>query len=92
MPNSGYNTGEWSQRGTSRGRDARAVSSRWGIGDRSRWLRVRTQFTRPHLPGLLAGAYLRVGQAEAGLQALDEALALAEQTGARSYELTSLYR
>jgi len=41
---------------------------------------------------LLAGAYLRVGQAEAGLQALDEALALAEQTGARSYELTSLYR
>ncbi|MBU0495553.1 MAG: hypothetical protein KKA73_05360, partial [Chloroflexi bacterium] len=44
------------------------------------------QAFRPYQFTLLAGAYWQAGQVTEGLQMLDEALALVEQTGARSCE------
>ena len=49
------------------------------------------QLMRPHFLALLADAYGRVGQAEAGLKMLAEALAVVDRTEARMYE-AELYR
>ena len=43
-------------------------------------------FQRPHFLGMLAEVYRSLGQPEAGLTALSEALTLVEQTGERYYE------
>jgi predicted ATPase len=50
-----------------------------------------SELLRPHFLALLAEAYGRVGQAEEGLGALAEALALVDKTGERSDE-AELYR
>ena len=44
------------------------------------------EFQRPHFLGMLAEVYRSLGQPEAGLTALSEALALVEKTGERYYE------
>src|SRR5262249_23066182 len=50
-----------------------------------------TEIGRPHFLTLLAETYATMGQPEAGLTALAEALTLAETTGARCYE-AEIYR
>ena len=49
------------------------------------------EFWRTHFLALLADAYARAGQAEAGLKTLAEALAMADRTQERVYE-AELYR
>jgi predicted ATPase len=53
---------------------------------------ARTELSVPHFLGLLAEAYLRSGQEESGLQAVDDALEVSEATGNHYYdaELTRL--
>jgi predicted ATPase len=50
-----------------------------------------TELSRPYFLALLAGAYGKVGQVEEGLTVLDEALALVDRTGERTFE-AELYR
>jgi predicted ATPase len=45
-----------------------------------------TEFQRPHFLGMLAEVHRSLGQSEAGLTALSEALAMVETTGERYYE------
>src|SRR5262249_19875725 len=45
-----------------------------------------TEFERPHFLSMLAEVHSIMGQPEAGLTALSEALALVEETGERYYE------
>ncbi|MBI1929317.1 adenylate cyclase, partial [Candidatus Poribacteria bacterium] len=52
---------------------------------------IGAELLQPYFLGLLAEAYGRVGQAEKGLAALDEALARVEKTGERWWE-AELYR
>jgi DNA-binding winged helix-turn-helix (wHTH) protein/predicted ATPase len=47
---------------------------------------IRSDQTQSHFLGMLADAQLRCGQAAAGLQALDEAFAVAERTEERFWE------
>jgi predicted ATPase len=53
--------------------------------------RTTSELYRPHLLGLLAEEYGKVGQPEEGLTVLAEALAIVDKTGERYYE-AELYR
>jgi predicted ATPase len=54
-------------------------------------LRSKTSILRPHFLALLAEALEKAGETRAGLNVLEEALAVAQHTGERYYE-AELYR
>ena len=55
------------------------------------WQGIKVEVLRPYYLALLAKSYGKAGQAEAGLNALAEALVAVDKTGARSWE-AELYR
>jgi predicted ATPase len=61
---------------------------RWGI---AAYRATGAELFRPYFLGMLAAAYGRSGQVDAGLQALAEALSLMDSTGERLHE-AELYR
>jgi predicted ATPase len=64
------------------------VQMQWGL---AAYRETGAKLTRPYYLALLARGYGKVGQAEDGLSALAEALALVDKTGERYYE-AELYR
>ena len=64
------------------------VQMQWGL---AAYRETGAKLTRPYYLALLARGYGKVGQADDGLSALAEALALVDKTGERYYE-AELYR